>query len=101
MTQGVRVWDAGGVLMFDSDTDRVAGGIQQFSTGTADGSYTLTPDYGQSVEWVYQMPGSWSPSGSASRWPTINVSGNSISWSFNSTVPTAQRMTVSILGITY
>lgn len=100
MAQGLRIWDASGNIVFDTN-DRAAGGTTSFSTGTADGSMTITPGAGQSVEFVFTMPGTWFPSGKASRWPTIGVSGNTITWSFNSSVPTGSRVSIPIIAVTY
>lgn len=57
------------------------------------------PDTGQSVEFVYNMPLAWSPSGAASPWPTIGVSGNTITWNFSTGA--SSRISVPILAVTY
>lgn len=100
MAAGIRIWNELGQLVFDSD-DRVAGGIVEFSTGQVSGSYTATPDTGQTVEFVYQLPGVWVPSGQAGRWPGITRNGNTLSWSFNTNVAQADRVPVSIMAVFY
>ena len=100
MPQGLQIFDASGRVVFDTN-DRLAGGVVVISTGTASGSHTMTPGAGQSVEYVYNYPNTWIPAGQASRWPDITVSGNTITWAYNSAVPVAQRMPVTIYGVTY
>ena len=100
MAAGIRIWNELGQLVFDSD-DRVAGGIVEFSTGQVSGSYTATPDTGQSVEFVYLMPGTWIPAGTASRWPGFSRNGNTLSWSFNTNVAQGDRNAVSIMSVYY
>lgn len=100
MAQGLQVWDASGNLVLDTN-DRIVGGTVIGSTGTTNGSMTMTPKAGQQVEWAYEMPGVWIPSGKASRWPSFTVSGNTISWEFNPTVTTGDRVAVAIMGVTY
>ena len=100
MAEGLKLWDAAEKLVLDT-TDRVAGGTVFFNTGKVNGSYTATSKTGQTVEFVYNMPGSWNPAGNASPWPTIAVVGNSITWSFNSAVVEIRRFAIDIMVVTY
>lgn len=100
MATGLKLWDANGNIVLDT-TDRVAGGTVLLNTGKTNGSYTATPKAGKTVEFVYNMPGSWSPAGNASPWPTIAISGNRITWSFNSAVVEVRRFAIDIMVVTY
>ena len=98
MAEGMRIWNEAGQLVFDTN-DRIAG--VKINTGQTNGSYTATPLAGQSVEFVYFMPGTWFPSGRASRWPTITSSGNTVTWNYVTAVPQAERVALSIMVVYY
>lgn len=100
MAAGLRIWDASGNLVLDTN-DRIVGGIVSFSTGQTNGSYTITPDEGQDAGFVYDVPTSWFPSNRRSPWPTFTRSGNTLSWAFDSLVPEANRMPVLVRAVTY
>lgn len=100
MPQGLQVFNESGQIVFDTH-DRAVGGVTVLNTGNANGSHTVTPPAGSSVEFIFNYPGDWNPSGSASRWPSIVVSGNTISWTYNPSVPASFRISVSIYAVTY
>lgn len=100
MSAGLKIWDASGNLVLDTN-DRIVGGIVSFSTGQTNGSYTITPDEGQDAGFVYDAPTSWFPSNRRSPWPTFTRSGNTLSWAFDSLVPEANRMPVLVRAVTY
>lgn len=100
MAQGLQVWDGTGAVMLDT-TDRIAGNWVTISTGKSDGAYTMPKLAGQTVGFAYNMPASWSPAGTASPWPVIAASGDTVSWSFTPAAPAANRMAVTIYGFTY
>lgn len=100
MPAGLRVWDEAGSLILDTN-DRIVGGLVQFSTGQESGSYTATPDDGQSVEFSYFLPDIWVPSGRASRWPSFGRSGNTLTWVFTSGVPVSERVAVNVIVVKF
>lgn len=100
MAAGLKLWDASGNNILDT-ADRVAGDSVLISTGTANGSHTAVPKAGQNVEFVYNYPGSWLPAGTASPWPVIAVSGNTISWSFSPAASAGRRFPVNIMVVIY
>ena len=100
MPAGLRIWDESGNIVLDTN-DRIVGGIVQLVTGQTNGSYTVTPDVGQDVGFVYDVPTSWFPSNRRSPWPTFTRSGNTLSWAFDSIVPTASRVSVPVMAVTY
>mgnify|MGYP006889688720 CR=1 FL=1 len=100
MSTGLRVWDENGNLILDTN-DRIVGGLTQFSTGRQSGSFTATPDAGQSVAFVYSLPDVWLPVGRANPWPSFGQSGNTLSWVYNSAVPQAQRANVDVFVVAY
>lgn len=101
MAATIQVQDASGNVVFDTEGMRIAGGVQITNTGQANGSYTATVAGNQSVQFVFNLPESWLPAGVASRWPSISVSGNTVSWTFNPNVATGDRTSVPIYVVRY
>lgn len=91
MIAGLRIRDASGNITFDF-TERFARIIGEQQVTTKTGSVTVDSTYGGSI-WYQFHPASNSVFG-----PSFSVSGNTISWVFNSSSPNILPDGVLIYG---
>ena len=95
MAYGMRVWDASGNLTMDS-TDNMGRYLGQVATtGTTDGSASVPGWAAQGAQFIVVFPlhtmlSQYCP-------PLLTYSGDTISWTFESTIPAGNRGAVAIM----
>ncbi|GLV22018.1 hypothetical protein TomMM35A_18710 [Sphingobium sp. TomMM35A] len=94
MPYGIRVRDSSGNLMVDT-TDNLGRALGQVSTGTSDGSITVTDWSAQGVKFALPIPVGFMFSSLVS--PKHAISGNTLSWSWEAGIPAGNRLSTIIL----
>lgn len=91
MPAGMRLWDASGDLIFDT-TARTFTFLGDTSTGTSDGSVSITLPSGVIGNLTYFVANKISAGRNMNRFPSISLSGSTLSWTFSPSISVPDRL---------